>query len=121
MESKQILINLIKEWVKTDNEIRKLKQEVNKRNELQKKNSKELMNIMSSNGIDEFDINDGKIMYSKRSVKKPINKKNLLNLLSTFYKGDSDKANELNNFIMENREEVVKEVIVRKIKSDQGK
>jgi len=42
MESKQILINLIKEWVKTDNEIRKLKQEVNKRNELQNCNRGEL-------------------------------------------------------------------------------
>jgi hypothetical protein len=35
--------------------------------------------------------------------------------LANFYKGDVEKATELNDFIMENREEVVKENIVRKV------
>ena len=39
-----------------------------------------------------------------------------MNVLSTFYKGDSEKVNELNTFIMENRKSVTKETISRKLK-----
>ena len=70
---------------------------------------------MRKNEIDEFDLNDGKIMYTKKSVKKPITKKILLNILSNFYEGDIMKANQINNYIMENREETTVETIVRKV------
>jgi len=62
-----------------------------------------------------FDINDGKIMYSKRAVKKPISKKMLLDILSKYYEGDIEEAQNVNNFILDNREIVVKENIVRRI------
>ena len=39
-----------------------------------------------------------------------------MNTLSKFYKGDIEKATELNDYINNNREEVVKESIERKIK-----
>jgi len=58
------------------------------------------------------------LIYSKKNVKKPITKKNLLSILSKFYKGDISKANEVNEFIIDNREEVVVESIVRKIKDN---
>ena len=81
-----------------------------------KKNiSKDLMEVMKKNDIDCFDLKDGQLMYTKKNVKKPITKKNLVGILSNFYKGDVEKAIELNDFIMENREEVVKENIVRKV------
>ena len=70
---------------------------------------------MKEQEIDCFDINDGQITYAKKNIKKPISKKLLLNLLSKYYNGDSTKANELNNYILENREESVKETILRKI------
>ena len=37
------------------------------------------------------------------------------NILSKYYQGDITKANELNSFILENREEVSKEILTRKI------
>ena len=73
------------------------------------------MNTMKTHQIDCFDINDGRLMYTKKHIKKPINKKNLMQILSNYYKGNVEKASDLNNFIMENREEVVKETITRKI------
>jgi hypothetical protein len=71
---------------------------------------------MRKNEIDCFDINDGQLLYDKKSVKKPITKKVLFDILSKYYKGDSDKASDMQNYIMENREEVVKESIIRIIK-----
>ena len=116
MEKEQ-LVKIIKEWVKNDNEIRELQKQQNQRKLEKKKISVELMDIMRKNEIDCFDLNVGQIQYNKKNIKKPITKKALLKILSTYYKEDESKAMDVNNFIMENREEVVKETITRKIKS----
>jgi hypothetical protein len=117
MENKEQLIKIIKEWVKTDNEIRALQNEQNIRKSEKKKISTRLMEVMKQNSIDCFDINDGQLVYNKKSIKKPISKKLLLNVLSKYYEGDTTKATELNNYILENREETVKETISRKVNS----
>jgi hypothetical protein len=108
------LIQLIKEWVQADNDIRLLNQELRKRKEGLKKISQNLMKTMQENEIDEFALKEGKLVYAKTNVKKPITKKNLLTILSKYYNGDIVQALEMNNFIMNNREEVTKEAIVRK-------
>ena len=84
LETKDQLIQKIKEWVKIDNEIRTLQKEQAKRKTEKKKISMELMDVMRMNQIDCFDINDGQLMYSKKSVKKPITKKNLMTILSSY-------------------------------------
>lgn len=105
------LITKIKEWVRLDNEIRQLKNEENKRKAHQKTVSNELMKIMSEKQIDEFDLKEGKIKYTKKNVKKPITKTLLLNILSKYYQGNDEKAHEVNEYIMDNREEKVVESI----------
>jgi hypothetical protein len=116
-QSKDILIKTIKEWVKIDNEIRELQKQQLTRKTEKKKISESLITIMRENEIDCFDINDGQILYNKKSIKKPITKKVLFDILSKYYKGDSTKAEDMQNYIMENREEVVKESIDRVIRS----
>ena len=106
------LVNVIKEWVRVDNEIKQLKKEETKRKNNQKLISKQLIAIMSQYDIDEFDLKDGKIIYSKKNVKKPITQKMLVDILCKYYKGDIDKAEEVKTFIMENREEKVIENII---------
>lgn len=115
METKEQLVKAIKDWVKLDNEIRTLKKEEEQRKNDKKNISNILMEIMKKNEIDVFDINDGQICYSKKNIKKPITQKILMNVLSDYFKGDMLKASELNEFIRDNREEVVQETIVRKI------
>ena len=115
---KEKLVQIIKDWVKLDNEMRTLQRELNIR-KLEKKNTtSRVMEIMRSNNIDCFDMKDGQILYKKRNVKKPVTKLVLMEILSTYYEGDEVKAKELNNYIMENRKITVSETIVRKI---QGK
>jgi hypothetical protein len=115
IDTKEQLVKIIKEWVKNDNDIRLLQREIKKRKIEKKQISDKLMEVMKSNEIDVFDINDGQIQYSKRTVKKPITKKILMDILSKYYEGDFMKANELNTFILDNREEQTKETITRKI------
>jgi hypothetical protein len=114
METKEQLINTIRSWVKVDNDIKKLQKEQNKMKNEKKKLSESLIEIMKKNEIDCFDINDGQIFYTKKNIKKPITKKNLINILSIYYKNDLMKANELNDFILNNREEYIQETITRK-------
>jgi hypothetical protein len=115
IDTKEQLVKIIKEWVKNDNDIRLLQREIKKRKIEKKQISDKLMEVMKSNEIDVFDINDGQIQYSKRTVKKPITKKMLMDILSKYYDGDFMKANELNTFILDNREVQTKETITRKI------
>ena len=114
METKEQLIKCVKEWVRIDNEIRQLQKEQAARKVDKKNISKELIEVMRKNEIDCFDLKDGQLMYTKKNVKKPISAKALLGIISNYYEGDVEKANELNNYILDSREEVVKESIVRK-------
>ena len=116
--TKEQLVKTIKEWVKLDNEIRVIKKEEKQRKDEKKKMSENLIKIMRENEIDCFDIKDGQICYSKKSIKKPITKKVLIDILSKYYNGDLLKASEVNDFILENREETTKETIVRKMAKD---
>ena len=115
LETKEQLIHTIKEWVKIDNDMLILQKELKKRKTDKAKLSVKLIDIMKSNEIDVFDIKYGQIQYTNRKIKKPITKKVLLDTLTKYYEGDFMKANELNSFIMDNREEVIKESITRKI------
>ena len=112
---KNVLVNNIKEWVKLDNEIRALKSEEKIRVNAKKKINDNLMTIMKDHEIDCVDIKDGQICYNKKNVKKPITKKYLLQILSKYFDGDIDRAEDATDFILENREEIVKESITRKI------
>ena len=113
LETKEELIQTIKKWVKIDNEIRALQTECNKRKVEKKTISNDLINVMKKHEIDCFDITDGQINYVKHTVKKPITQKMLLSILSSYYNEDVSKAQEINNFILDQREEVIKEKISR--------
>ena len=115
MESKDELIVHIKEWIKIDNEIIKLKNDIKERNAKKKSLTEDLMHVMKENNIDCFNFNGGAVLYKKNIVKKPINSKMLLTTLQAYYKDDLEIAQEIANHILSNREEIMKESIKRKI------
>lgn len=114
--NKAEIIESIKEWIRIDNEIRNLNKEVRDRKTQQTNISKRLMTTMKDNNIDEFNVKEGKLIYSKKQVKKPITKKYLTDVLMKYYDGDAEQATELNSFIDENREATTKESIRRLVK-----
>lgn len=114
------LIQNVKEWVRLDNEIRQLQSEISIRRQDKKILNTALMDTMKSNNIDCFDLNDGQICYTKKNIKKPINNKVLLDILTKYCKGDLVQASEINDYIKENRSEITKENITRKISKTKG-
>jgi len=115
IDTKEELVNNVKEWIKIDNEISKLKSEIKDKNNKKKLLSSNLLNVMKSNDIDCFDINGGAIIYKKTKVKKPITGKILLKTLENYFKNDIPTAQEITKHILDNREEQIKESIKRKI------
>ena len=114
MDTKEQLVNHIREWIEIDNGISGLQKQIKELRENKKELTNSLVNVMKSNEIDCFDINDGKLIYSKSKVKKPINKKTLLLALDNYFKEDSEMAKQLSEHILNSREETVKESIRRK-------
>jgi len=114
LSTKEQLVNNIRDWVKIDTEISQLRNEIKERNNKKKNMTENLVNVMKTNNIDCFDINEGSLIYKKSTVKKPINSKTLLSSLQSYYK-DQNVAEDLTKYIMDNREEKIKETIKRKV------
>jgi len=115
METKEQLITNVKEWIKIDGEITKLRSEIKEKNNKKKLLTDNLVNVMKANTIDCFDINGGALIYKKSKVKKPINGKTLLAALQNYYKDDVKMAEDLAKHVLDSREEQIKETIKRKI------
>ena len=54
-------------------------------------------------------------MYKKSKTKKALNKETLFSILNIYFKGDTNNVEELGKYILDNRQEVIKETIHRKI------
>jgi hypothetical protein len=115
METKEQLVQQIKGWMTNDNEIREIQTRLKELKDKRKGFADNLVGIMRKNEIDCFDVNDGKLIYTKTKVKAPLNKTTLVNSLMKYFKDDDEQAKELVQFLLESREEKVKESIRRKV------
>lgn len=115
LTTKEELILNIKEWIKMDNDISKLKAEVKEKTSKKKELTESLVNVMKSNSIDCFDINGGALVYKQKKTRRTISGKFLLSQLEEFYKDQPELAKEITKKVLDNRIEVVKDEIKRKI------
>lgn len=115
VNTKEELILNIKEWIKIDNEISKLKSEVKDKNTKKKELTETLVNVMKNNAIDCFDINGGALVYKQKKTRRTISGKFLLSQLEEYYKEQPELAKEITKKVLDNRVEVVKDEIKRKI------
>jgi hypothetical protein len=115
-DTKTELINNIKEWIKLDNEIIKMKATIKEKNTKKNKLTDTLVSVMKTNSIDCFDISGGSLVFKQTKIKKAINKKSLLQALQNYYKNDTEKAEEIVQHVLSNREEKIKDTI--KLKSN---
>ena len=115
VNTKEELIMNIKEWIKIDSDITRLKAEVKEKTLKKKELTQSLVNIMKTNSIDCFDINGGALVYKQRKTKKTISGKYLLEQLEDYYKDQPELAKEITKKVLDNRGESIKEEIMRKI------
>ena len=114
METKEELVNSIKEWLKLESEITKFQVEIRERKKKIKALTEMLVGTMKKNDIDCFNINGGALIYKKKKSNKAIYSNSLLVSLQDYFKNDLKTAEELTKHILENRGEQVKETLKRK-------
>lgn len=115
MSAKDELICNIKEWIKMDNEITKLKAEIKDKTNKKKAFTESLLNVMKNNNIDCFDINGGALVYKQKKSRRTISGKFLLSQLEEYYKEQPEIAKEITKKVLDSRIEVIKDEIRRKI------
>lgn len=110
--SKAHLIELIKEWRKLDEEIKTIQKEIKIRRDIKKELSNKLIKVMATNEIDCFDINNGKLLYTKSKLKEPINKSYLMKAINEFFNEDeSVETEKVADHILDSRRIKIKEGI----------
>jgi len=114
MNTKEELVENIKRWVNYDYEIKNLQKSMKEIREKKKELTKRLIDVMKNHEIDCFDINDGKLLYTKNKVKTPINKNNLMIALEKYFENESVNVEDVTNFILDNREIKIKEGLKKK-------
>lgn len=115
LNTKEELILNIKEWIKIDGEIIKLKSEIKEKTTKMKNITESLVNVMKRNSIDCFDINGGALIYKQKKTKRTISGKFLLSQLQDYYKEQPELAKEIAKKVLDNRVEVIKDELKRKI------
>ena len=85
-ESRNQLVENVKEWIQIDNQLKKIQKEARELRKNKKTLSLSLIEIMKSHEIDCLDIKEDKLIYSKNKVKKPLSKKHLMLSLLNFSK-----------------------------------
>lgn len=111
IEPTQIKDKIVK-WIQYDNKINEIQNQLKLLKKGKKDLSDELTTIMRDKNTDIFNVkNVGKIVYTKKEVKKGINKKYLSDILTTFYSNNPSAAEEICNYILDNRETSIRENI----------
>jgi len=111
MSTKDELVSNIREWMQIDGEIKQLQGEIKKRREAKKGLTTGLVEIMKEHDIDCFDVKNGKLIFTQNKVKAPLNKKTLLTALERYFPAEPQKAQDLSEYILQSRQENIKESI----------
>ena len=114
MDTKEQLVTYVKEWVSIDEEMKALQKLMREKRQKKKELNDVLINVMKKNEIECFDTKNGKLLYTVNKTRQSITKKMLFETLQKYYQNDEEKANELAAFILESRNETLKETIKRK-------
>lgn len=119
IQTPNITINLrehVKTWLKLDDEIKTLRNEIKKRRNLKRNMTNDLINTMKNNDIDVMNAGEAKLVRTKHKVKAPLSKKHLISSLLLFYKDDTEMVQNLTKHIMDSRETKIVENIKKKSK-----
>lgn len=111
--SQEHVVESVKEWIKTDNEIKVLQQEIKTRKERKKALSDSLVAVLRDSDIDGWDTKEGKLEYVKTTTRTALNKQHIRDSLRKFIKND-DEVEAMTQFIYESRGVKEKESIKRK-------
>ena len=108
------LIENVKDWITIDNNIKEMQKKMKAYRKEKKALTEKLVDVMKENEIDCFDIQNEQLQYTRTKTKAPLSKKHLLSSLMTFFENDKATVEKLGTFILDSRQEKIRENIKRK-------
>lgn len=114
METKEELVANVKAWMKLDAELRDLRRETREKVAAQKALSNDLIQMMRSNSIDTLNTNEMYLSCVQKETKGPLSKKYLERVLLEYFENNSQKATDVQEFIMSHRTTSVKDCLKAK-------
>jgi len=118
VDTKEQLMQRIREWIKLDQDIRGLRAMQRERAAAKDAITKELLHVMQTNQIDEFNTSEVQFKYVQRKSKQTLSHKYLSAALTDYFK-DPMKATEITEFIDSNRAvTTVDRLQTRRLKAD---
>jgi hypothetical protein len=112
---KNKLMEIVRNWINIDNQLSKLNSMTRQLRLEKKKLNMEMIQVMKEKEIEIFELKEGQLRYKTEKKKEPLNQKRLLNILSKYPVLEETQKIALNDFIFQNRNEIVTETIIRKI------
>ena len=109
--SREQIVKNIKEWMQADEEIKQLQKVIKEKKMIKKEAADVLIDVMKENELQSFDLKEGKLIHSQRKTKQTISKKFLQETLSNYFK---EKAEAMTNYILEQRQERIKDELKHK-------
>ena len=80
-KQKEKLQNFVKEWLRLDDEIRTLQKAIKERKTDKNELGKTIMGFMDKNDIPQFNLSDGKLIFSKSNHTEAVNLKFIKNMV----------------------------------------
>jgi TolA-binding protein len=108
------LLDRVKSWVQLDNQIRNLNARLKELRKEKKTQNESMIQLMKDKEIDNFDLKDGQIQYKRATKREPLTQSRLLAILSAHPQFGAEQARMVHDFVMENRQVIETDVIVRK-------
>ena len=118
MEQKNILTDmqlLGDEWLLIDQGIQELKDDMKNLNNKKKELTDKIINQMKTNDVKYIPIKGGYIEYVNKPTPEPLNKENIKKNINKCI-NDTNKANEITEFIFSNKGKINKDELKKKIK-----
>jgi hypothetical protein len=112
---KENLKSNVKEYLEIDDYIKALNKALKEKRNQKKKLQENILESMQKFEIDNMNTKNGKLVYSKTTAKKGLNKQNLLSGLLLYFQNNEDNAKDACTLIMENRPKVEKISLKRTI------
>ncbi len=116
---KEQLKSSVKEYLELDDQIKTLNKAVRERRKRKKELSEYILKLMEQNELTQMNLKDGKLIYAKSKNLVPLNKKHIVNSLSSYFR-DDHKATELFDYLMKSRTRVEK-VRLKRTKNKKAK
>jgi hypothetical protein len=101
----------VKEYLVLDEQISRLNKALKERRTKLKELSASIMMAMTKNDIEHINIKNGVLVHNTKESFKSLNKMNLKNGLTLYFKDDAIKADDATETVMNNREKVIKETL----------